>query len=304
MGIGQIVLLGAMAFCIAILLLRLFLLRRSLWEIAQDLEEKLNTDTNTQISVSTGDRAIRALASRINFQLLELRRERLRLKAGDMELKAAVTNISHDLRTPLTSICGYLDLLEQEEHTQRAKRYLAIIRERTDAMRSLTEELFHYSIVTAALDELPKEETSMKAVLEQSIAAFYGVLSERGISPDIALPETPVLRMLNAEALRRVFDNILSNAVKYSDGDLSIALTPDGTATFSNAACRMNRVQAARLFERFYTVETASGSTGLGLSIARQITEKLGGTISAGYEHGRLCICVSFSYPKSNRERS
>lgn len=294
MEIWWIVLSGALAFCVLGLLLRLHLLRRDLVEIVQELEDKRCTDTNTQISVSTGDRAVRALAAQLNTQLESLRQERLRLQNGDAELKSAITNISHDLRTPLTAVCGYLELLEQEPHTDNARRYLSIIHERTDAMRALTEELFQYSVVTAALDHLQVERVSVRSVLEQSLAAFYSVLTERGIIPSIKLPDDSVNRMLDGGALRRVFDNILSNAVKYSDGDLSVTLTADGTVVFSNSAQRLNRVQTARLFERFFTVESARGSTGLGLSIAKQMTERMNGSISASHEDGQLHIFVCF----------
>ncbi len=102
------------------------------------------------------------------------------------------------------------------------------------------------------------------------------------------------MRELDAAALRRIFDNILSNAAKYSDGDLVVRLMPDGAVTFTNSARSLNRVQAERLFDRFFTVETASGSTGLGLSIARLLTEKMGGSIDAAYSGGRLTIRVAF----------
>lgn len=109
-----IVLICALALCSLLLLAYLLLLRRSIREVAEELEEKLRTDTNTLISISTGDKAVRALAAQINRQLRALRRERLRLQAGNDALADAVTDISHDLRTPLTAVCGYLDLLEQE----------------------------------------------------------------------------------------------------------------------------------------------------------------------------------------------
>ena len=102
------------------------------------------------------------------------------------------------------------------------------------------------------------------------------------------------MRQLDAAALRRVFDNILSNAAKYTDGDLSVRLTQDGRVTISNRAQKLDRVQAGRLFERFFTVETASGSTGLGLSIAKLLTEKMGGHISAAYENETLQIIADF----------
>ena len=135
------------------------------------------------------------------------------------------------------------------------------------------------------------EPVCLNDVLEQSLAGFYGALSARGITPEIRMPEQAVARQLDTAALRRVFDNILSNAVKYADGDLAVSLLPDGTVTFSNSAPSLSRVQAERLFDRFYTVETARDATGLGLSIARLLVEKMGGVITASYENGRLHIC-------------
>lgn len=298
MELWCIVLICSLALAALCLLAYLLVLRHSLREAAEELDEKLRTDTNTLISISTGDRAMQSLVTHINRQLQALRRERLRLHSGNAELTAAVTNISHDLRTPLTALCGYLDLLEQEPQTEAAARYLAVIRERTDAMRALTEELFRYSVLTATADELHTEPVCLNDVLEQSLAAAYGALSARGITPSVQLPEEKVIRPLDAAALRRVFDNILSNAAKYSDGDLAVVLAPDGEVTFSNRASALSRVEAARLFGRFYTVKSARGSTGLGLSIAKLLTEKLHGTISADYENETLRICIAFPTEK------
>lgn len=298
MELWCIVLICSLALAALCLLAYLLVLRHSLREAAEELDEKLRTDTNTLISISSGDRAMQSLVTHINRQLQALRRERLRLHSGNAELTAAVTNVSHDLRTPLTAICGYLDLLEQETQTEAAARYLAVIRERTDAMRALTEELFRYSVLTATADELHTEPVCLNDVLEQSLAGFYGALSARGITPSVQLPEEKVIRPLDAAALRRVFDNILSNAAKYSDGDLTVTLSPDGSVTFSNHASALSRVEAARLFDRFYTVDSARGSTGLGLSIAKLLTEKLHGTISADYENETLRICIAFPREK------
>ena len=119
MEIWWMVLTGLLALCTLVLLLRLTALRRSLREVAEELEEKLQTDTNTLISLSTGDRAALAMAARLNRQLRMLRKERLRLQNGDNALKAAVTNVSHDLRTPLTAICGYLGICWSRSPTLR-----------------------------------------------------------------------------------------------------------------------------------------------------------------------------------------
>ena len=279
---------------IGILVLKIYLLRKSVREIEDGFVERLTTDTNTLIDISSHDKAVKDLANTINGQLRQLREERHRFCQGDRELKDAVTNISHDLRTPLTAICGYLDLLEQEEKSEAAERYTEIIRNRTELLKQLTEELFRYSIVLADENDRAREPVVLNHVLEESIAAFYTSFRERGIQPDIRLPKQPVVRMLDPVTLPRVFSNLLHNAMKYSDGDLQITLTQDGEITFINQASSLNEVQVGRLFDRFYTVETARKSTGLGLAIARRLVGQMGGSISAEYKDGKVCIRILF----------
>lgn len=237
---------------------------------------------------------MRRLADHINTQLRKLRTERHRFLLGDAELKNAVTNISHDLRTPLTAIYGYLDLLEQEDKSQSACRYLDIIRNRTELMTQLTEELFRYSVLITPENHMVKEPVAVNEVLEESIAAFYAVLHERNITPDIRLPEKKVLRNLDRSALSRIFANLINNVIKYSDGDLAITLSESGEIIFSNMASSLNKIQVGKLFDRFYTVEAARKSTGLGLAITRTLVEQMHGTIAADYEDNRLSIYIRF----------
>lgn len=269
-------------------------LRKNISEIADRFSEKLSMDTNTGISVSIRDRYVRKLASRINKELIELRKERLKLRQGDQELKNAVTNIAHDLRTPLTAISGYLELMENIPADEKMKSYLEIVLERTEALKRLTEELFRYSVITSASEELCPVCLSLNSELEIALAGAYTMLTEQGISPEIDIPEEPVMRKLDQGALQRVFANILSNAAKYSEGDLKISLDRNGCITFKNIASHLSEVEAGKLFDRFYTVENAKGSTGLGLSIARLLTEKSGGSITAFWKDGYLVILLCF----------
>lgn len=286
----------ALGGLVILLTLKIILMRRSAEEIRQGFSQCLTEDTNTLIDISSRDRCLRALANDINRQLRLLRAERWRCRQGDQEIKDAVTNISHDLRTPLTAICGYLDLLEREEMSGQAKEYLARIRNRTNAMSSLTEELFQYSMVTT-VQELTPERLDLVGALEESLLSFYGVMEEKGIRPQIRLPEFPVWRELDPEAIGRVFSNIISNALKYSDGDFTVTMTDDGIITFSNTARELNAVLAGRLFDRFYTVSVSRNSTGLGLSIAKLLTQRMGGKIDAEYQDRTLSIRVFFPSP-------
>lgn len=289
-----LIIIGILLLIIFVLLAKVYFLHRSAQEIADAFRDRLTTETNTLIDSSSRDSHMRQLAASINTQLRLLRQQRQQYLSGDRELKEAVTNISHDLRTPLTAICGYLALLEQEPLAENPQRYLSLIHNRVDAMRRLTDELFRYSVILSR-QELPLEAVCLNDVLEESIAACYLDLVGRNIQPQLDICQQPVVRQLNREALGRVFGNILSNAIKYSEGDLSITLTQDGTLCFSNTASKLDEVQLGRLFDRFFTVETGRSANGLGLSIAKTLTQQMGGTIRAALHEGRLCIFLAFS---------
>lgn len=278
----------------AILSIKILLIYKSIKEIRRGFSEKLEDDTNTLISISSTDKAICALANDINIQLRKLRKQQLRFQLGDTEIKNAVTNISHDLRTPLASICGNLDLLEQEELSEAASRYTEVIRNRSEVLTQLTEELFRYSVIMTAESDGIKEPVIINNVLEECIAASYTALTERNIFPDIQMPQEKIIRNLDRSALARVFSNLLNNAVKYSDGDLKITLYRTGEIIFSNTASGLTEVQVGKLFDRFYTVETARKSTGLGLAITRTLVEQMKGTIYANYKNSILSICILF----------
>lgn len=289
------VLIGILIIIILALTVKIILVQKSADEIAEEFADRLTSDTNTLIGISSRDRHMRKLAKDINNELNKLKKDRQRFQRGDLELKDAVTNISHDLRTPLTAICGYLELLEKEKNSANAERYIRVIRERTDSLKQLTEELFRYSVFTTSSDGASPEPVVLNRLLEESISAYYGALKQHRITPRITLPERNVIRHLNRNACSRIFGNLISNAIKYSDGDLDITLGEDGEITFSNHAAHLDEIQAGRLFDRFYTVETASaGSTGLGLSIARALTEQMGGSIDAVYEDGILSVRLFF----------
>lgn len=286
--------IGVLVLLILALLIKIHMLHKAAKEIADAFADRLMTDTNTLIDISGRDRHMRRLADAVNVQLRRIRAEHHRFRQGDAELKGAVTNISHDLRTPLTAICGYLDLLEKEEKSEVAERYIDIIKNRSEMLVQLTEELFGYSVILSRENDMPREPVVVNHVLEESIAAFYTALKEYGITPVIQMPEEKVVRMLDKSALSRVFSNLLNNAIMYSAGDLEITLHATGEISFSNTAPGLDEIQVGRLFDRFFTVESARKSTGLGLAIARSLVEQMGGSITAQYRDDRLCICIFF----------
>jgi len=279
---------------VLLLAFKIWSMQRAVREIAREFGERLGADTNVPLSVPVRDKAVCRLALALNRELRVLRRERLRYQNGDRELKEAVTNISHDLRTPLTAICGYLDLLEEQEMTENTRRYVEQIRGRTEALKALTEELFRYSVISS-VSELCYERVNVGRVLEDTVLSFYGAFVQKGITPTLTLPKEAVWRTLDKSALSRIFTNIVGNAVKYSDGDFSLTMTNEGEITFSNAAAALSAVEVGKLFDRFYTVDSARSSTGLGLSIAKLLAERMRGEIRAEYKQGVLFVICVFS---------
>lgn len=287
------ILVALLGVLLLILAGKVYTLRKSARQLREGMARQLERETNTLLSVSSGDREMRALADALNGQLAQLRAERQRYQHGDLELKEAITNISHDLRTPLTAIVGYLALLEGEEKSEAVERYLSQISNRTQVLHQLSEELFAYALLTAP-QPLHPQRVDLRALAEEALLSYCGAMEQRGMEPTIQLPEGRVERNLDPTAAGRVLSNIISNALKYSAGDFSVTMTPDGVITFANSAPDLNPVLVQRLFDRFFTVETARHSTGLGLSIAKLLTQQMEGSLEAKYQEGQLVITLSF----------
>lgn len=290
--------IATLGLAVVILGLKVAALCHGVRILRKEMAERSEQDTNALLTLPCRDRELRKLASCLNEELEKLRYLQLQYQQGDRELKDAVTNISHDLRTPLTAIAGYLELLKGQPLSLDTQRYVQQIQSRTDAMKRLTEELFRYSVVVS--EPLDLHPVNLGRAVEEVLLSFYGAFEQRKMEPKVTLPEQPVIRTLDPSGLNRILGNILSNALKYSAGDLNVSLNGAGTITFQNAAPGLDQVTAGRLFHRFYTVESGSLSTGLGLSIAQDLTQRMGGKIGAVFQGENLTIWVSF--PQSQRE--
>ncbi len=286
----------ALFVSLLLLCMKLYRIKRGIKEICKELSKLSTLDTNNLLTVSTHDKWVCKMAAELNRQLRALREERLKYRRGDQSLKESVTNISHDLRTPLTAILGYLHLLSEEENSVNVKHYLAQIENRVGVMKELTEELFRYSVIVTKPEEQTKTMVPIDIgnILVESLTAFYAAFTTHNIVPEIHIPKTRVIRELDKSALARVFENLIGNALKYSDGDFVVTLYEDGRICFSNMASGLDKVLVGKIFDRFFTVETAKESSGLGLSIAKMLTVRMGGRIWAKYLEGRLVVTVMF----------
>ena len=284
-------------FTLVVLILKIAILKGSIRQIRREFKERDELNSSAKIGISFRDADLCGLTDDLNKTLEKMRKKYNLYVQGDSEVKQTIGNASHDLRTPLTAIIGYLELAKGKMQAgEDITSYLDIIENRARYMKELTDELFEFSVVIGDnnREELQTEEIEINRVLEDSIIDYYSVLSENGIEPLVEITEEPVVRSLNRHALERIFANLLSNAVKYSQGDLKITLAGSGEITFENYAPEITEIQVQQLFDRFYTVRTGRNSTGLGLAIARNLVTQLNGTIAAKRIEKNLVIRISF----------
>jgi signal transduction histidine kinase len=181
------------------------------------------------------------------------------------------------------------------------RRYLSVVQNRIDSLKILLDELFQYSVCVSGPEEDDFSDVCLNNVLEESVAEYYAALKAKCITPVINMPDAKVIRCVSRNAVLRVFGNILNNALKYSDGDLEISLYESGEMRFTNTACGLTEVQAGKLFNRFYTVNSARDGAGLGLSISQMLTDRMNGTMSARLIDNKLSIIVSFDNESPQR---
>lgn len=274
--------------------LKILIMKNEIKNIGKSLANIIKTDTNNLITISTNDTHLKQLANLLNNSLKELRKLELEYKNGNIELKSSITNISHDLRTPLTAIRGYLDLLDKNNLTDKQINYLQIIDSKVKDLTELTEQLFDFSKTLDIQNELKKEKVCINDILEEALASFYSLFKKHGITPNIAICKEKVVRLLNENMLKRIFENIISNALKYSKTDFKVIMYSNGLIEFSNKTDKLDQVSLKKLFCRYYTVSNAKKSNGIGLSIAKQLVDLSNGKIDAEYKNNNLIIKVKF----------
>lgn len=284
-----------------ILIIKIYFTNKAIKKIGKDLEEILNNDTNSLVMVSTSNKQIKKIANKLNTELKRLRKAKIQYENGSEELKRTITNISHDMRTPLTAISGYIELMENSNDgekykvkTQYNQKYIEIIKRKTNELIELTEQLFTFSTTMDTLWKMNKENCCINEILEESLAEYYSIFKKDSIVPEINICNEKICRNLNKNSLVRIFENILSNMVKYSDGDFKVNLERSGKIIFSNKAEGLDTTTVQKIFDRYFTVENAKSATGVGLSIAKQLVELNDGTITAKYADGNLVVEVKF----------
>ena len=291
-----ILLFTLIVICIA-LTIKLYFMKKSVKEIEAGLKDILKSDTNNLITISSSEKNIKKLATSLNIELKTIRKQKLQYENGNQELKKLVTNISHDLRTPLTAIKGYIDLIEKDKLSKNQEKYLNIIQKKTNELTELTEQLFDFSKTIDNNIKISKEKCNINEILEEALASYYVIFKEKGIEPQISMCSENVYKKLNKASIIRIFENILSNISKYCVNNFKVELKDDGTIIFANKVKDglLDATTVQKIFDRYFTVENAKKSTGIGLSIAKELVELNDGSISANFTKDTLIIEIKFA---------
>ena len=272
--------------------LRLWSYRAQLLEMTRVLEET-PAESNLRLTVQVPGAAPRRLCQAVNKRLEEGRQLRLETSRREQELKYTMACISHDIRTPLAGAMGYLQLLEGEP--ERQTEYLGIVRKRLEELEELLEELFLYTRLQGGSLPLECKEMAALPPLWDALAEFYPRLEAAGAAPELRFDREDMTVWASPEALGRVYRNLIANALRHGGGGLTVS-GRNGEIRFSNALPLGPRPDPERLFDRFYQSGPAreKGGAGLGLSIVRELMERMGGRISAELNGDALEITLSF----------
>lgn len=272
-----------------ILAFSLFSWKRQICEITKQINE------NKKLRISLSDKQIEKLAGIINEKNDLEQKTKVRIIQEKEQLKHSIADISHDLRTPLTSIQGYLTLLKDCEDKEEQEHYFSVIQAKTDYLTELLQIFYDLSLIESEDYILEIEKIDVNRIVTDCLIDKYNELKE--LTPTIKIENAPVWIIGNAVACKRIIDNLVTNAIRYSDDDIEIVMDADGIFTVKNTTSELKNIDVNILFQKFYTVDTSrsNGNTGLGLYIVKELLNKIeGGIKEISYKNNILTISVYF----------
>lgn len=278
--------------CIVLAVILVFVLVRHLhffWQIKSINEQIEFIHTHETNKIVTGEYrngSITDLINNINALSRQCSILKTQCLTNESNMKETITNISHDIRTPLTSLSGYFQLMCQYNSSAEREKYSKIISQQISILQEMLEELFTYAKLSSQSYEITSEKCCINQILRDMVLSFYQEFKNANITPDISISEKPIYIWANDTALRRVFQNVLKNVIEHGGKFVCISLIEMNSVieiTFHNDILHDTDIDTARVFDRFYKSDKArsSLSTGLGLSIAKELLDKMNGDISA-----------------------
>lgn len=289
---------------LAVLLLaaviKIILYKRNLWALTREFKILMTEDGNGELHLGSPSSDVEKFLEVFNLYLQKSKENQLLVKKKEQELKDEIANISHDLRTPLTSMKGYLRLLEDKNLAEEErKNYLEVMERKTEQLQYLVEQLYEYTSLKDRTETVHLEQTELYGFFCNQILNYYHDFETKGIQ--VTLPEEKQYEvMVDAQALERVFGNLIGNAIKYGKDYWKIEFETEEQKVkmvFRNPSGGLTEEEVAHLFDRFYMQEQSRtvGGSGLGLTIAKMLMESMDGEMTAELEGEALKITLTFS---------
>ena len=292
----------------AVLAVRAHILRKQLRELKIELPLTRERSYNRQLTVALADKELTELTAEMNRNLDYQKQLKLTSEKTERSIKQSVSDIAHDLRTPLTVIKGNLQMLQSTEQLSPSGReYLRICMERSDMMKQMADEFFELSVLESDSSTPQLSRTDLTAALIEFILENEAVLNSAGITPEIQLPEKSVFVMAEPSMLSRLLSNLLNNILKHAHGSFSLSLSEnDGSCVicFANALRPDDAPDPERLFERTYRSDKAriGSGAGLGLYIVKLLAQKMNAKAGAQVSGGILSVSIAFGVIPDTRD--
>ncbi len=273
-----------------ILAFSLFSWKRQICEITKQISE------NRKLRISLSNKHIEKLAGIINEKNDLERRAKLQILQEKEQLKQSIANISHDLRTPLTSIQGYLVLLKSCQNKEEQEHYFSIIQAKADYLTELLQIFYDLSLIDSEDYILEVEKLDINRIVTDCLIDKYSELKK--LTPTVKTENAPVWITGNTVACKRIIENLITNAIRYSNDYVEIVIDANGIFTVKNTTSELKNIDINMLFQKFYTVDASrsNGNTGLGLYIVKELLNKIdGGIEEISYKNNILTISIYFN---------
>ncbi|MNW45699.1 Swarming motility regulation sensor protein RssA [compost metagenome] len=285
---------GILVTVVIVLALYIAALQQQLRSINQQLDKRLSARTRQPISLELINHELNKLTENINKCLKAEETLRLAVIKEEKRFKELIANISHDLRTPLTAIKGYQQLMEKSELPDDQRKKLQTAQKHADKLGGLIEHFFEYAYLVNAEPEPKPERINLTNLVTECLAGAITILEANSLTVDVEEHE-PVYAFTDKEMVVRIIQNLIRNCAAHSDGDIKVRIFAEhnnlAVLTFSNPVKKESEMDVSRIFERFYTADTSRRTTtGLGLSIVKLLAEQLGGSASAALQDGIIEI--------------
>ena len=296
--IWQLLTIVLTVICVALLLM-IFNNRSQIKSIRDQVHFISRNDTNKRVSFYGKSRSMSRLAKDINYIIDNYNSKELEIKKQDKEIKDTLTNMSHDIRTPLTSLKGYFELLEESEDPEEQARYRRIISERIDSLEEILEMMFFYTKVSNVNYQVSLESLNMSEIVMHTLFSYFDDFEKSGLTPNIDIDEN--LNVIgNEQSIKRIMQNLIKNCLVHGDNSVDISLKASVTDSktiiliVSNGVRENDIPDPQKVFDRFYKADNSRhvSSSGIGLSVAKKLTEAMNGKIWAEYKDNLFSISV------------